>query len=136
MKTNKKPATKREIAKVFRAAANQLDISGWQIGSLGNTKIGFCAVGGIYHVCKKLGVNTNFLNCTTRKDQCEPDYYAGGLSKCGVIAKNFKKPWHKSCRAESCIINFNDTRHPINGKELVQKALRKAARELEHGGVL
>lgn len=127
MKTNKKPATKREIAKVFRATANQLDISGWRTGAMGSTWSGFCAVGGIYHVCKKLGVSTNFL-------QTSPAF--GGLSFNGVIAKNFYKPYFGNDRVESLIIAFNDGQSKYGGKENVQKALRKAARELEHGGVL
>jgi hypothetical protein len=40
--------TKRQIAAVCRAAANRIEKYGWTQGRIGNTTVGFCAIGAIW----------------------------------------------------------------------------------------
>jgi hypothetical protein len=103
-------ATKREMAKVLRATARELEKHGWCKGSYTDNQGRHCVIGAAIHTCTGLGY-----------DNLRPFVVRMNLSKFIGLRNRHVEAW-------------ND--HPNRRVEDVLKALRGCARNLEHGGKL
>lgn len=120
--------TKRGLASAFRHAANTLDKYGWVQGDMGNSGMGYCAMGALSTITG--GFGKEYIGVFKKKKPA-----IDGL------LKSLGCPTHwgnstNSCRrtVETSIIHYNDGLGQT--KEGVQRFFRKIASGLEHGGVL
>lgn len=108
-KTKEPKPSKRAAAAILRKAANALDEFGWIQKSYGSQVHGFCALGSINHIVPNT-VNTPAKQLRNK--------WLAQSALCQTVGTNWIPDW-------------ND--HKVGSKDDVTGAMRKAARDLEHG---
>ena len=111
-----KTPSKRTVANTLRKSAKLIETHGWLKGRLGNSDIGFCAVGA--------------LRCASDFNSDGNRIYVPARELMDVAAKMATGSNNKSYD----LIDFNDL-HAKSEKQVI-RLFRKAASDLDHGAPL